>query len=47
VDISITEKGLATLKKVDAEQGDWALMTKRISKAEAVELNRLLDKLRG
>jgi DNA-binding MarR family transcriptional regulator len=47
VDISITEKGLTALKKIDADPGDWALMTKRISKAEAVELNRLLDKMRG
>jgi DNA-binding MarR family transcriptional regulator len=46
VDISITEKGLATLKKIDADPGEWAAMTKKMTKAEAVELNRLLDKLR-
>ncbi len=47
VDISITEKGLATLKKIDADPGDWAAALKNISKSDAQELNRLLDKLRG
>ena len=47
VDISITEKGLATLKKIDADQGEWAAALKNISKSDAQELNRILDKLRG
>jgi DNA-binding MarR family transcriptional regulator len=47
VDISITDKGLAVLKKIDADEGDWISTLKNISKSEAQELNRLLDKLRG
>jgi DNA-binding MarR family transcriptional regulator len=47
VDISITEKGLATLKKIDADQMAWLDQLKNISKGEAQELNRILDKLRG
>ncbi len=47
VDIFITDKGLAILKKIDAEESNWISMLKNISKAEAQELNRTLDKLRG
>lgn len=47
VDISITEKGLHLLKKIDAEENEWLTVLKNISKSEAVELNRILDKLRG
>lgn len=47
VDISITDKGLTVLKKIDADEGDWISTLKNISKSEAQELNRLLDKLRG
>jgi DNA-binding MarR family transcriptional regulator len=47
VDIFITDKGLAILKKIDAEESNWISMLKNISKAEAQELNRVLDKLRG
>lgn len=47
VDISITEKGLLTLKKVDAEAESWVETLKGITKTEALELNRILDKLRG
>ena len=47
VDIFITEKGLAILKKIDAEESNWISMLKNISKTEAQELNRVLDKLRG
>ena len=47
VDIFITEKGLAILKKIDAEESNWISMLKNISKTEAQELNRILDKLRG
>lgn len=46
VDISITEKGLAVLKKIDREFATWINGLKRVTKAEAAELNRLLDKLR-
>jgi DNA-binding MarR family transcriptional regulator len=47
VDIFITDKGLAILKKIDAEESNWISMLKNISKTEAQELNRVLDKLRG
>jgi DNA-binding MarR family transcriptional regulator len=47
VDISITEKGLSLMKAIDSEEQEWIDSLKNISKAEAVELNKLLDKLRG
>ena|SRR5436190_18773422 len=47
VDISITAKGLALLGKVDEEADAWLMTLKSISKSEAQELNRILDKLRG
>ncbi len=47
VDISITAKGLDLLAKVDKESERWQIMLKGITKAEARELNRVLDKLRG
>lgn len=47
VDISITEKGLSTLKKIDGEEAAFLGTLKNISKSEAQELNRILDKLRG
>lgn len=47
VDISITDKGLSVLKAIDADDSTWLSMLKNISKQEASELNRILDKLRG
>ena len=47
VDISITEKGLSILKKIDAEAEIWMETLKTITKTEAQDLNRILDKLRG
>jgi DNA-binding MarR family transcriptional regulator len=47
VDISITEKGLNVLKKIDAAEAELLDTLKGISKSEAQELNRILDKLRG
>jgi DNA-binding MarR family transcriptional regulator len=47
VDISITDKGLDTLKQLDADQSEWLTTLKNISAAEAQELNRILDKLRA
>jgi len=47
VDISITDKGQALLKKIDTNQPAWVETMGKISKAEAKELNRILDKLRG
>ena len=47
VDISITEKGLSVLKKIDLEESEWLSTLRNITKTEAQELNRILDKLRG
>jgi DNA-binding MarR family transcriptional regulator len=47
VDISITDKGLQTLKKIDLNIPSWIETMNKISKAEAKELNRILDKLRS
>lgn len=47
VDISITDKGLQTLKKIDLNMPSWIETLSKITKAEAKELNRILDKLRS
>ena len=47
VDISITTKGLGVLKKVDSDSDRWIASLSSVSLAEAKELNRVLDKLRG
>lgn len=47
VDVFITEKGLALLKKIDVEEASWMAKLKNINRTEAAELNRILDKLRG
>jgi len=46
VDISITGKGLQLLRKIDADTPDWSPAIEKLSKAEAKELNQMLDKLR-
>lgn len=46
VDISITDKGLEVLKKIDREAESWLQSLKVINQSEAEELNRILDKLR-
>ena len=47
VDISITARGLDALIKIDKESDSWVATLKNVSKTEAQELNRILDKLRG
>jgi DNA-binding MarR family transcriptional regulator len=47
VDISITGKGLNLLKRIDLKQSEWISSLRKISKVEAKELNRILDKLRN
>jgi DNA-binding MarR family transcriptional regulator len=47
VDVFITEKGLTALKKIDQEEASWMSRLKNITKSEAAEISRLLDKLRG
>lgn len=46
VDISITEKGLEALKKIDRETEAWLEPFKVLNKQEVQELNRMLDRLR-
>lgn len=46
VDIVITDKGLALLSKIDFTTEEWNASLKTITKTEAQELNRILDKLR-
>ena len=47
VDIIITDKGLSLLSKIDKQSGEWIGTLKGITKVEARELNRILDKLRA
>ncbi len=47
VDISITDKGLKLLTKIDRESVQWQSTLKHLTKAEAQQLNFLLDKLRS
>lgn len=47
VDIVITERGLTLLTKINSEAEVWLHTLKGITKAEAQELNRILDKLRN
>ncbi|MFZ1805577.1 MAG: MarR family transcriptional regulator [Cyclobacteriaceae bacterium] len=47
VDISITAKGLKMLSDIDKDYDQWLSIQKAITKAEAIELNRILDKLRS
>ncbi|MDQ3050514.1 MAG: MarR family transcriptional regulator [Bacteroidota bacterium] len=47
VNVRITDKGLDTLKKLDEQYALLEEPIKSLSKDEARELNRLLDKLRG
>jgi len=47
VDISITDTGLDVLQKIDESRDKWLESLKTVSKTEAEELNKQLDKLRG
>jgi len=47
VDIFVTPKGLEILAKIDKDPDALLMALKRLSKADAQELNRVLDKLRG
>ena len=46
VDIVVTEKGLSLLTKINNESAEWENNLRGVTKTEAQELNRLLDKLR-
>lgn len=47
VDILITEKGLSTLQKLDAEMSSKDILKDNITDKEAAQLSSLLDKMRG
>lgn len=47
VDISVTPKGLKLLGDIDKDHDQALSLQKIITKAEATELNRILDKLRS
>lgn len=47
VDIIITDKGMSLLTKIDKTTDDWMRTMKNLTRQDAQELNRLLDKLRG
>ncbi|MDX5419389.1 MAG: MarR family transcriptional regulator [Hymenobacteraceae bacterium] len=47
VDVLITEKGLALLKEMDDLEGGKGTGITQLSEEEALELSRLLDKVRG
>lgn len=47
VDVLITEHGLALLKEIDKEMDEQQKFSEMLTEAEAAELNRLLEKLRG
>jgi DNA-binding MarR family transcriptional regulator len=47
VDVTITEKGLKLLEKLDEMQPDLDGIIQSISESEARELNNLLDKIRN
>jgi len=46
VDIVITDKGLSLLTKIDKTSEEWLRTLKSVTRQEAQELNRILDKLR-
>lgn len=47
VDITITDKGLKMLGKIDMSEASWTAILAKLNDKEAKDLNRLLDKLRG
>ncbi|GMU87014.1 MAG: MarR family transcriptional regulator [Ignavibacteriales bacterium] len=47
VDVLITGEGLALLKEIDATMDEQQKFSDMLTESEAVELNRLLEKLRG
>lgn len=47
VDVLITQAGLELLVLIDKEQAGWDQAFANLSQTEALEVNRLMDKLRG
>jgi DNA-binding MarR family transcriptional regulator len=46
VDITITNRGLQLLKRIDSCSTEWLKAIRQLSKSEAAALNQLLDKIR-
>lgn len=46
VDVTISDKGQTLLTDMDTHENEWEKLLKNLNEQEAVELNRLLDKLR-
>jgi len=47
LDITINDKGLMLVKKIEPKLGSQFIKQKKITKKEAKELSRILDKMRG
>lgn len=47
LDITINDKGLTLVKKIEPKLGSQFIKQKKITKKEAKELSRILDKMRG
>lgn len=47
VDVIITEQGLELLKEIDGKMNEQQKFNQMLTESEAVELSRLLEKLRG
>jgi len=47
VEIRISAKGLDLLKRIDAEEDQFTVLSNEMSKSEIGQLNELLDKMRG
>lgn len=47
VDVTISDKGQSLLAEIDVVEPEWEKLFFNITEEEAVELNRLLDKLRN
>jgi MarR family transcriptional regulator, 2-MHQ and catechol-resistance regulon repressor len=47
VDVTITDKGLKLLERLDARQDDMDDILSNLSEKEALSLSKLLDKIRG
>ncbi len=46
VDVSITEKGMKVLQKIDRQEDDMQKIVQSLTEKEATTLNKLLDKIR-
>jgi DNA-binding MarR family transcriptional regulator len=47
VDVLLTSQGIRLLQQIEERDEEWEKMLRNLSMPEAVQLNQLLDKLRG